>query len=65
VYSGPQRQYSPQYSEPTPAEKPRVDVTRAPMSVAPVPKPVPGSDHNIPGDTPGQQPRRHGCFGFC
>ena len=65
MYFGPQWQYSPQYSEPTPAEKPRVDVTRAPMSVAPVPKPVPSSDHNIPGDTPGQQPRRHGCFGFC
>jgi hypothetical protein len=65
VYSGPQQHYSPQHSESTPAEKPRIDVTRTPMSVAPVPKPVLGSDHNIPSDTPGQQPRRHGCFGFC
>ena len=29
-------------------QKPRVDVTRAPMSVAPVPRPVPGSDSNTP-----------------
>jgi hypothetical protein len=36
------------------------------MSVAPVPKPVLGSDHNTPGDAPpGEQPRRRGCFGFC
>ncbi len=65
TYSPPQRQYQPRYSEPTPAQKPRVDVTRAPMSVAPVPKPVPGSDSNTPGDAPGEKPRRRGCFGFC
>lgn len=66
TYSAPQRQYSePRYSAPTPAQKPRVDVTRAPMSVAPVPKPVPGSDSSIPGNSPGEQPRRRGCFGFC
>lgn len=65
TYSAPQRQYSPRYSEPTPAEKPRVDVTRAPMSVAPVPRPVPGSDSSIPGNAPGEQSRRRGCFGFC
>ena len=65
TYSAPQRQYQPRYSEPTQAEKPRVDVTRAPMSVAPVPKPVPGSDSNTPGDAPGEKPRRRGCFGFC
>jgi hypothetical protein len=66
TYSAPQRQYSPRYSEPTPAQKPRVDVTRAPMSVAPVPKPVPGSDSNTPGDTPKDSGgRRRGCFGFC
>ncbi len=65
TYSAPQRQYQPRYSEPSPAEKPRVDVTRAPMSVAPVPKPVPGSDSNTPGDAPGEKPRRRGCFGFC
>ena len=52
TYSAPQRQYSPRYSEPNQAQKPRVDVTRAPMSVAPVPKPVPGSDSNTPGDAP-------------
>jgi hypothetical protein len=67
TYSAPQRQYSPRYSEPTPAQKPRVDVTRAPMSVAPVPKPVPGSDSNTPGDAPKDSGggRRRGCFGFC
>ena len=65
TYSAPQRQYSPRYSEPTSASKPRVDVTRAPMSVAPVPKPVPGSDSAIPGNSPSEQPRRRGCFGFC
>ncbi|WNG90847.1 hypothetical protein [Mycobacterium sp. ITM-2016-00318] len=65
TYSAPQRQYQPRYSEPSPAAKPRVDVTRAPMSVAPVPKPVPGSDSNTPGDAPGEKPRRRGCFGFC
>ena len=66
TYSAPQQQYwEPRYSAPTPAEKPRVDVTRAPMSVAPVPKPVPGSDSAIPGNSPGEQPRRRGCFGFC
>ncbi|WP_133119055.1 hypothetical protein [Mycolicibacterium agri] len=60
----PQRQYSePRYSRPSPTSKPRVDVTRAPMSVAPVPKPVPGSKSSTPGDTPGG--RRRGCFGFC
>ncbi|WP_164478609.1 hypothetical protein [Mycolicibacterium stellerae] len=61
TYSAPQRQYSPRYSEPTPAQKPRIDVTRAPMSVAPVPRPVPGSDSG----SPGEQPRRRGCFGYC
>jgi hypothetical protein len=65
TYSAPQRQYSPRYSEPTPTQKPRIDVTRAPMSVAPVPKPVPGSDSATPGDAPGEKPRRRGCFGFC
>jgi hypothetical protein len=66
TYSAPQRQYSPRYSESTPAQKPRVDVTRAPMSVAPVPRPVPGSDSNTPGDAPDRDhPRRRGCFGFC
>jgi hypothetical protein len=36
------------------------------MSVAPVPKPVPGSDSNTPGDAPERdKPRRRGCFGFC
>ena len=67
TYSPPQRQYSPRYSEPTTARKPRVDVTRAPMSVAPVPKPVPGSDSNTPGDAPDRDSggRRRGCFGFC
>jgi hypothetical protein len=67
TYSPAQRQYSPRYSEPTEAQKPRVDVTRAPMSVAPVPKPVPGSDSNTPGDTPNRDSgrRRRGCFGFC
>jgi hypothetical protein len=67
TYSAPQRQYSPRYSEPTRAQKPRVDVTRAPMSVAPVPKPVPGSDSNTPGDAPRDSGggRRRGCFGFC
>jgi hypothetical protein len=66
TYSAPQRQYSPRYSEPTPAQKPRVDVTRAPMSVAPgATKPIPGSDSAVPGNSPGEQPRRRGCFGFC
>jgi hypothetical protein len=65
TYSAPQSEYQPTYSEPAPAAKPRVDVTRAPMSVAPVPKPVPGSDSNTPGDAPGEKPRRRGCFGFC
>jgi hypothetical protein len=65
TYSAPQRQYQPRYSEPSPTQKPRVDVTRAPMSVAPVPKPVPGSDSSTPGDAPGEKPRRRGCFGFC
>jgi hypothetical protein len=65
TYSAPQRQYQPRYSEPTPAQKPRIDVTRAPMSVAPMPKPVPGSDSATPGDAPGDKPRRRGCFGFC
>ena len=65
TYSAPQRQYQPRYSEPTQAQKPRVDVTRAPMSVAPVPKPVPGSNSSTPGDAPGEKPRRRGCFGFC
>jgi hypothetical protein len=66
AYSAPQRQYSPRYSEPTPAQKPRVDVTRAPMSVAPGPtKPIQGSDSAVPGNAPGEQPRRRGCFGFC
>ena len=66
TYSAPQRQYSePGYRSPEPAEKPKVDVTRAPMSVAPVPRPVEGSDSNTPGDAPGEKPRRRGCFGFC
>ena len=71
VYSGPQRQYSePWRSMPTEQEKPEVGVTRtpatrAPMSVAPVPRPVEGSDSNTPGDAPGEKPRRRGCFGFC
>lgn len=65
TYSAPQRQYQPRYTEPTPVQKPRIDVTRAPMSVAPVPKPVPGSHSNTPGDAPGEKPRRRGCFGFC
>jgi hypothetical protein len=66
AYSAPQRQYSPRYSDPTPAQKPRVDVTRAPMSVAPGPtKPIQGSDSAVPGNAPGEQPRRRGCFGFC
>lgn len=67
TYSPPARQYSPRYSEPTTAQKPRVDVTRAPMSVAPVPKPVLGSDSNTPGDAPHRDNgrRRRGCFGFC
>jgi hypothetical protein len=66
TYSAPQRQYSPRYSESTPAQKPRVDVTRAPISVAPVPRPVPGSDSNTPGDAHDRDhPRRRGCFGFC
>lgn len=65
TYSAPQSPYQPRYTQPAPAEKPRVDVTRAPMSVAPVPKPVPGSDSNTPGDAPGEKPRRRGCFGFC
>jgi len=61
--SAPQQQYwEPRYSQPTPAQKPRVDVTRAPMSVAPVPKPIPGSDSSTPGDG---GDRRRGCFGFC
>ena len=66
TYSAPQRQYSePRYSA-APAQKPRVDgVTRAPMSVAPVPRPVAGSDSSTPGDAPGEKPRRRGCFGFC
>ena len=54
----------------TEQEKPGVGVTRtpatrAPMSVAPVPRPVEGSDSNTPGDAPGEKPRRRGCFGFC
>lgn len=62
AYTAPQRQYSePRYSAPEPAEKPRVDVTRAPMSVAPSPRQVEGSDSSTPGD----KPRRRGCFGFC
>ncbi|MGZ6779967.1 MAG: hypothetical protein ACXVGO_13320, partial [Mycobacterium sp.] len=67
TYSPSQRQYSPRYSEPTPQQKPRVDVTRAPMSVAPVPRPVPGSGSNTPGDAPDRDSgvRRRGCFGFC
>ncbi len=65
VYSAPQRQYSePRRSAPPPAEKPRTDVTRAPISVAPDPKPVPGSDSSTPGDGR-DAPRRRGCFGFC
>lgn len=64
-YTPPQRQYQPRYTEPSPARKPRIDVTRAPMSVAPVPKPVPGSDSNTPGDASREKPRRRGCFGFC
>jgi hypothetical protein len=64
--SVPQRQYSePRYSPPSPTSKPRVDVTRAPMSVAPVPKPVPGSNSSTPGDAPDKGGRRRGCFGFC
>jgi hypothetical protein len=66
TYSPSQRQYSPRYSEPTQDQKPRIDVTRAPMSVAPVPKPVPGSRSNTPGDAPDRDSgRRRGCFGFC
>ncbi len=62
TYSAPQRQYSePRRSTPTPAQKPQTEVTRAPISVAPVPRPVQGSDSS----TPGNEPRRHGCFGFC
>lgn len=64
--SAPQRQYSePRYSAPSPTQKPRIDVTRAPMSVAPVPKPVPGSNSSTPGDAPDGGGRRRGCFGFC
>ncbi|OBK71875.1 hypothetical protein A5651_17890 [Mycobacterium sp. 1274761.0] len=65
--SAPQRQYSPRYIDSSPTQKPRVDVTRAPMSVAPVPKPVAGSESNIPGDAPDKEggSRRSGCFGFC
>ena len=66
TYSAPQWQYSPSYGSPNQQRKPRVDVTRAPMSVAPVPRPVPGSDSNTPGDAPERdKPRRRGCFGFC
>ncbi len=66
VYSPPQRQYSePRYSAPpSQDEKPRVDVTRAPISVAPVPRPVAGSDSNTPGDAPKSGGHR-GCFGWC
>jgi hypothetical protein len=36
------------------------------MSVAPGPtRPIPGSDSAVPGNSPGEQPRRRGCFGFC
>ncbi len=71
TYSAPQRQYSePWRSAPTQAQKPEVGITRtpatrAPISVAPVPRPVEGSDSNTPGDAPGERPRRRGCFGFC
>lgn len=67
VYSGPQRQYS----EPRRAARPeigatRTPATRAPISVAPVPRPVAGSDSSTPGDAPARErPRRRGCFGFC
>lgn len=62
VYSGPQRQYSEprRSSPPSQEQKPRTDVTRAPISVAPVPRPVQGSNSGAPGDG-----RVHGCFGWC
>ncbi len=66
TYSAPQWQYSePRRSTSTPAQKPQTEVTRAPISVAPVPRPVLGSNSSTPGDAPGEKPRRHGCFGFC
>ena len=71
VYSAPQRQYSePRRSTPPPGAgaeigTTRTPVTRAPISVAPVPRPVAGSDSNTPGDAPKQGQRRRGCFGFC
>ncbi len=71
VYSAPQRQYSEPRRAAPPAETPDVGVTRtpatrAPISVAPVPRPVAGSDSNTPGDAPKKQgQRRRGCFGFC
>lgn len=71
VNSGPQPQYSePRRTAPTQAEKPEIGVTRtpairAPMSVAPVPRPVPGSDSNTPGDAPKRRSGGGGCFGWC
>jgi hypothetical protein len=60
VYSAPQGRYS----EPQ-DEGPRTDVTRAPISVAPVPRPVGGSNSNTPGDAPKSGGRPRGCFGWC
>jgi len=53
------------YSEPTPAQKPRVDVPRAPMSVAPGPeKPIPAALGRSPARAQGRATPRHGCFLF-
>jgi hypothetical protein len=43
----------PRSQAPSPTEKPRIDVTRTPMSVAPPSiKPVPGTNSATPGDAP-------------
>lgn len=56
--SAPARYYPPQYDEPT-QKKPEIDVTRAPISVAPTVTQQPPSNSATPGDGPR---RRRGFF---
>jgi hypothetical protein len=56
--AAPPRYYPPQYDEPT-QTKPEIDVTRAPISVAPSIKgPLAPSGSAVPGEAP----KRHGFF---
>jgi hypothetical protein len=62
--AAPPAYYPPRYYQPdTPTKKPQIDVTRAPISVAPSVSAPSQRDSSTPGDSPG--PRRRGCFGFC